>query len=32
MRRIEVVWPSLGITVTADLDDRNATLAQALWQ
>lgn len=32
MRRIEVVWPSLGITVTADLDDRNATLAQALWE
>jgi hypothetical protein len=28
--RIEIDWPSLGLTVTADLDDRNARLAQAL--
>jgi hypothetical protein len=31
-QRIEVSWSGLGITVTADLDDRNAGLARALWE
>jgi len=30
-RLIEVAWPGLGIAVTAELDDRNAVLAQAVW-
>ncbi|GAA5086407.1 hypothetical protein HNP84_003537 [Thermocatellispora tengchongensis] len=32
MRKIEIVWPELDITVQADLDDRNPALADALWQ
>lgn len=31
-RQIEISWPDLGITVTADLDDRNPALADALWE
>ncbi|WP_344597356.1 hypothetical protein [Actinomadura vinacea] len=31
-QRIEICWSGLGITVTADLDDRNAGLAEALWE
>ncbi|MCM2410613.1 hypothetical protein [Streptomyces sp. RKAG290] len=31
-RQIEIVWPDLGITVTAELDDRNPALADALWE
>ncbi|MFI2758091.1 hypothetical protein ACH5A3_04310 [Streptomyces echinatus] len=31
-RNIEIAWPDLGITVTAELDDRNAALADALWE
>jgi hypothetical protein len=31
-RHIEIAWPDLGITVTAELDDRNPTLADALWE
>ncbi|MBB5083697.1 cucumopine synthase-related protein [Nonomuraea endophytica] len=31
-RSVEIVWPTLGITVSATLDDRNAALADALWQ
>lgn len=31
-RQIEISWPDLGITVTADLDGRNAALADALWE
>ncbi|MDL4820740.1 cucumopine synthase-related protein [Actinomadura opuntiae] len=31
LRRIEIGWPVLGVTVTADLDERNAVLADALW-
>ncbi|MFP3987768.1 hypothetical protein U9R90_09750 [Streptomyces sp. E11-3] len=30
-RSIEIAWPDLGITVTAELDDRNPALADALW-
>ncbi|MEU9099927.1 hypothetical protein [Streptomyces sp. NPDC048361] len=30
-RQIEISWPDLGLTVTADLDDRNPALADALW-
>jgi hypothetical protein len=30
-RRIEIGWPVLGVTVTADLDERNPGLAAALW-
>jgi hypothetical protein len=30
-RPIEIVWPGLGIRVTAELDGRNAALADALW-
>ncbi|MFE1410606.1 hypothetical protein ACFW6F_07335 [Streptomyces sp. NPDC058746] len=30
-RNIEIVWPDLGITVTAELDGRNPELADALW-
>ncbi|MFD0690753.1 cucumopine synthase-related protein [Actinomadura fibrosa] len=30
-RQIEIDWSDLGITVTVDLDGRNAELAQALW-
>ncbi|MEV4253095.1 hypothetical protein AB0J52_07975 [Spirillospora sp. NPDC049652] len=31
MRCIEIEWPGLGLAVTAELDDRNPALAQALW-
>lgn len=31
-RRIEIAWPDLGITVTAELDTRNPELADALWE
>lgn len=31
-RQIEISWPNFGITVTADLDDRNPALADALWE
>ncbi|MCM6778866.1 hypothetical protein NDR87_35870 [Nocardia sp. CDC159] len=31
-RHIEIAWPAVGITVTAELDDRNAALADALWE
>ncbi|MFG2988229.1 hypothetical protein ACGFZK_02775 [Streptomyces sp. NPDC048257] len=31
-RLIEIAWPDLGITVTAELDDRNPVLADALWE
>ncbi|MGH4033883.1 hypothetical protein ACQB60_33690 [Actinomycetota bacterium Odt1-20B] len=31
-RHIEIVWPDLGITVTAELDGRNPELADALWE
>ncbi|MCC5479828.1 hypothetical protein ACFV2N_37565 [Streptomyces sp. NPDC059680] len=31
-RRIEIAWPDLDITVTAELDDRNTVLADALWE
>jgi hypothetical protein len=31
-RQLEIAWPDLGITVTADLDGRNAELADALWE
>ncbi|MEV7616683.1 hypothetical protein [Streptomyces sp. NPDC089799] len=31
-RQIEISWPDLGITVTADLDGRNPALADALWE
>ncbi|NGN65953.1 hypothetical protein G5C51_18885 [Streptomyces sp. A7024] len=30
-RQIEISWPDLGLMVTADLDDRNPALADALW-
>ncbi|MFE3451834.1 hypothetical protein ACFXJ8_23230 [Nonomuraea sp. NPDC059194] len=30
-KRVEIGWPGLGITVTAELDERNAALAQSLW-
>ncbi|WP_419992655.1 hypothetical protein [Streptomyces boninensis] len=31
-RHIEIAWPDLGITVTAELDGRNSELADALWE
>ncbi|MEU8890318.1 hypothetical protein [Streptomyces sp. NPDC048442] len=31
-RHIEISWPELGVTVTAELDDRNPALADALWE
>ncbi|WP_231618814.1 hypothetical protein [Nonomuraea sp. SBT364] len=31
MRRVEIGWPSLGMAVTAELDERNAAAAQSLW-
>ncbi|MFE9397032.1 hypothetical protein [Streptomyces flavidovirens] len=31
-RQIEIAWPDLGITVTAELDERNRELADALWE
>ncbi|MEU8031189.1 hypothetical protein AB0C13_21530 [Streptomyces sp. NPDC049099] len=31
-RHVEIAWPDLGITVTAELDDRNTVLADALWE
>lgn len=31
-RHIEIAWPDLGITVTAELDGRNAELTDALWE
>lgn len=31
-RQLEIAWPELGITVTAELDGRNAELADALWE
>jgi hypothetical protein len=31
-RHIEIAWPDLDITVTAELDDRNTVLADALWE
>ncbi|MCD2462685.1 hypothetical protein MBT42_03835 [Streptomyces sp. MBT42] len=31
-RQIEIAWPDLGITVTAELDGRNTELADALWE
>ncbi|MGP3980047.1 cucumopine synthase-related protein [Streptomyces sp. KR80] len=31
-RRVEIAWPDLGITVAAELDDRNPALADALWE
>ncbi|MFF1561224.1 hypothetical protein [Streptomyces sp. NPDC058279] len=31
-RNVEIAWPDLGITVTAELDDRNPALADALWE
>ncbi|MFI6743923.1 hypothetical protein ACIBI9_64605 [Nonomuraea sp. NPDC050451] len=30
-KRVEITWPSLGITVAAELDQRNRALAQCLW-
>ncbi|SDK63439.1 hypothetical protein SAMN05421874_109148 [Nonomuraea maritima] len=30
-KRVEIAWPGLDITVRADLDQRNAALAQCLW-
>ncbi|MEV7194569.1 hypothetical protein AB0N81_22565 [Streptomyces sp. NPDC093510] len=30
-RHLEIAWPDLGITVTAELDGRNAELADVLW-
>ncbi|MGN9844463.1 hypothetical protein ACTMTI_40685 [Nonomuraea sp. H19] len=30
-KRVEIAWPTLGITVTAELDQRNPALAQCLW-
>ncbi|QEU90963.1 hypothetical protein [Streptomyces kanamyceticus] len=30
-RNLEIAWPDLGITVTAELDGRNTELADALW-
>ncbi|MFF4318713.1 hypothetical protein [Streptomyces sp. NPDC001568] len=32
VRQIEIAWPDLGITVTAELDGRNPELADALWE
>lgn len=31
-RQLEISWPALNITVTAELDGRNAELADALWE
>ncbi|WP_067530934.1 hypothetical protein [Nocardia crassostreae] len=31
-RQLEIAWPELDITVTAELDGRNAELADALWE
>ncbi|MGW0247213.1 cucumopine synthase-related protein [Nocardia goodfellowii] len=31
-RQLEIAWPELGITVTAELDGRNPELADALWE
>ncbi|APA95638.1 hypothetical protein [Nocardia seriolae] len=31
-RHIEIAWPELGITVTAELDGRDPELADALWE
>ncbi|MET9859730.1 hypothetical protein ABZY93_10495 [Streptomyces smyrnaeus] len=31
-RHVEIAWPDLGITVTAELDARNAVPAEALWE
>ncbi|MEU5979269.1 hypothetical protein [Streptomyces sp. NPDC047315] len=31
-RQIEISWPDLNITVTAELDGRNTELADALWE
>ncbi|WP_306359262.1 hypothetical protein [Nocardia sp. CC227C] len=31
-RHIDIAWPALGITVTAELDGRNPELAAALWE
>ncbi|MET9486139.1 hypothetical protein [Nocardia sp. NPDC006630] len=31
-RQLEIAWPDLDITVTADLDGRNGELADALWE
>ncbi|MFJ5227411.1 hypothetical protein [Streptomyces sp. NPDC088400] len=31
-RHVEIAWPDLGISVTAELDGRNAELADALWE
>ncbi|MEV5894848.1 hypothetical protein [Nonomuraea fuscirosea] len=30
-KQVEISWPSLGITVAAELDQRNPALAQCLW-
>jgi len=30
-RRVEIGWPTLGTAVIAELDERNAALAQSLW-
>ncbi|MGW4411212.1 cucumopine synthase-related protein [Nonomuraea sp. NPDC004702] len=31
-RQIEILWPTIGVSVTADLDGRNRDLADALWR
>ncbi|MEU8900474.1 hypothetical protein [Nocardia sp. NPDC048505] len=31
-RQLDIAWPELGLTVTAELDGRNAELADALWE
>ncbi|MYV97557.1 hypothetical protein [Streptomyces sp. SID3343] len=31
-RHIEITWPDPGVAVTAELDDRNPALADALWE
>ncbi|MFD4735971.1 hypothetical protein ACFWNQ_01180 [Streptomyces virginiae] len=31
-RLLDIAWPDLGITVTAELDGRNPELADALWE
>ncbi|RVX41687.1 hypothetical protein EDD27_4252 [Nonomuraea polychroma] len=30
-KRVEIAWPALGITVAAELDQRNPALAQCFW-
>ncbi|WP_369249863.1 hypothetical protein [Streptomyces sp. R41] len=30
-RHVEIAWPDPGVTVTAELDDRDTELADALW-